>query len=415
MFNNNFNLNDPQLREIVNNTSEAELTDMMLMSLKELWKNPAQLNQVLAGLPPFVRDQLKNMPPNDATLRPMAQMTAQMLRSEIKGGGSQMDMFKQAQSMMNDPGMSSWINSMLGQPGGAIEEADEEPPEQWTELMDRALLAMNQENAEEIEHCLIEALQLVEPQPNDPLCLFETLQYLVSFYLQEERYDDAEPFLKMWIKRGEKRFGKDNEIIIGAYISLGAVREQQKKISDADVLYGKGLALAEKHLADAPAELADIVENVACFFERQKMYRKSDPIFKRAIQLRQQDSEEEIALAEQNLKYALALLDRGTANEAQPYVERAIAIKRYVLDESDPDLLRTQTVLGALKLAQGNLDEAETILKTSIASLEEQLEKDEDMIYPLEQLMKLLAARGLQDEAEKVRQRIAAIDAADNQ
>src|SRR5262249_50672495 len=100
------------------NTSEAELTDILLGSLKEIWRNPAQLSQFLTTVPPFVRDQMRNLAPTDANLRPMAKMTAQMLRQEISGKGtsSPQDMFQQARELMQDPGMSDWVNSLMGIP-----------------------------------------------------------------------------------------------------------------------------------------------------------------------------------------------------------------------------------------------------------------------------------------------------------
>lgn len=405
----NFDANSPEIKALVQNTSETELTELLVSSLKELWRNPAQLAQFLNTLPPFVREQLKSMPPSDEMLRPMARMTAQMLRSEVNGGGGKSDIFQQARALMGDPKISQWMNSLVGGAPGEPVPMEEEPPAQWTELMSSACAAAAEGDSDEAEHCFIEALQMMEQTQPDSLCLYETIQHLSSFYLSEERFDEAEPFLKMWLKRGEQRFGADHAILTGAYAGLASVREYQNKTSDAELLYTKCLNIADKALKDQPEELSAIRENIASFYERRKIYNKSDPLFKSSIQLRQQANGEGLELAEQVLRYALILLERGAATEAKAYVDGAMLIKEKALDYRDPDLHRSRSVLGAVHLGIGNLDEAERILTASVDALEEIVEEQEDLLYPMEQLKKLHEARGNADQVKKLENRLSEI------
>lgn len=407
----NFDLNSPELKALVQNTSENELVEIMLDSLKQLYNNPEQLKQFLSTLPPMVRQQFGSMRPSDEVLRPMAKMSAQMLRSQITGGsGTENMLMHQAQEMMKDPSMGDFLTSMTGLPGGT-QMGDQEPPAEWGRLMNRGFAAMTADDSAEAEDCFLQALQLVEKDVPDKLCMYETLQHLTSFYLHEERYDEAEPFLQMWIKRGEKLFGAEHVILTGAYVGLATVREQQKKTSDAEVLYNRALSIADKQLAAEPDALSGIRENIGTFYERSKLYNKSDLLFQSALALKERAGIN-VELAEQLLRYGLILVDRGGNHtaKARQHIERALRIKEQKLQADDPDLLRSRTALGAMECALGNHDEAEKILMPAVAALEKVVDDKEDLIWPYEQLKKLYEARGNKEEAEQVSKRLSELE-----
>lgn len=414
----NFDVNDPAVKSLVQSTTDEQLTEMMLTSLKELWKNPAQLSQFLDTLPPFLREQFRGMQPTDATLRPMAAMTAQMLRAQVTGSGANPDtLLKQVQALMSDPRLEGLMDSYTELPHGSKLD-DKEPPPEWTSLTQRGLAALSAENTGEAEDCFLQALQLADGGPGtgknqpDNLYMYETLQHLTSLYLNEERFDEAEPFLKMWLTRGEKLFGGEHGILTGAYFGLAAVREHQNKISDAELLYNRALYIADKVLAPDPGGLSGIRENIGAFYNRLKSYTRSDLLFESALILRERSGESGLELAEQLLRYGLVLLERGEkyAEKGKPYVERALKIKESILPSGNADLLRSRTVLGAIECQLGNHEAAEKILATAVADLEAVVTDQEDLIYPLEQLKRLYQAKGDTKASEQVASRISEIE-----
>jgi tetratricopeptide (TPR) repeat protein len=348
----------------------------------------------------------------------MAAMTAQMLRAQVTGSGATPDtLLKQAQALMSDPRLAGLMDSLAELPAGSKLD-DREPPPEWTSLTQRGFAALSAENASEAEDCFLQALQLVDSGPgtgkdqSDNLYLYETLQHLTSLYLNEERFDEAEPFLKMWVTRGEKLFGSEHSILTGAYYGLGAVREHQKKTNDAELLYNHALYIADKALAADPGGLSGIRENIGAFYNRLKSYSRSDLLFESALILRERAGENGLELAEQLLRYGLVLLERGEkyAGKGKPYVERALKLKESILPAGNADLLRSRTVLGAIECQLGNHEAAEKILVTALADLEAVITDHEDLIYPLEQLKKLYQAKGDTNASERVASRISEIE-----
>ena len=153
--------------------------------------------------------------------------------------------------------------------------------------------------------------------------------------------------------------------------------------------------------------MARLLETLANFYEGQKLYRKSDPLFQRSINLSERAlGNENLDLAEQFVRYSLILEARGHFSEAEMWCYRSLTVKHALLESSDPDLARNQALLASIYIGQDQWGKAEPILKQSLAMLEEGGYED-DMLYPLEIYARLLKATERLDEAKSIDDKIA--------
>jgi bacterioferritin (cytochrome b1) len=388
-----------ELKEIVRNASEAEVTELVMMSLKEAIKNPEEFAKA-GNIPPMMVAALKGMPAGDEKLRPMAQSMAKMLIAQIKHG--------------QKPDPAAFIDNMMGlnlpSPAaapGAISASG--MSEEVSNLIEQSKRCKMNDDFEQAEELLKSALATCERDCPQSAAICQVLVLLATTQIILENYNDAEINLKRFLALSEKQLAPDDPHIADAYFGLAMVREHQGKSSDADLIYTKAASIAEKAYADKPMELAHMLETLANFYEGQKLYRKSDPYFQRAIALREKAlGKEDLEVAEQFVRYTLILEGRGNFSEAEMWCYRALQVKHSLLDARDADLARNQALLASLYVGQEQYAKAEPILKQTIEILQE-VDEDE-LSYPLEVYLRLLKATNRDDEAKAIESRLAEFD-----
>lgn len=409
-----------ELKEIVKHSSEAELTELVMQSLKEALKDPDKFAMAFGNLPPFLANSLKHIPNNDATLRPMAQMMASMLIQQVKHGQTPniFEMQSQITKAMGDPKSAGWMNNVYGEYQKAVEAEDSKAitgsaspasassatgiPEEVATLMDQSVESRERGDIVEAENqALLAVLACVRECPDSPT-MCHVLDYLNDVLLEQDKFSSAEPNLKKCLQLAEKVLPADHGVVASSYSGLARVRESQKKFDDADLLHGKAVAVAEKAFAGEPDDLADIIETAAVFYEGQKRYRKSDPLYQRAFSLREQAfGGKDLDVAEQAVRYALALEGRPNYPEAEMWCYRALQIKHDLLPADDPDLARNQVLLASIYIGQEQYEKAEPILQESIKIIEKS-EDEEDLLYPFGVLSRLLHKTNREEEAKEI-------------
>jgi tetratricopeptide (TPR) repeat protein len=386
-----------QLKEIVRNSSEAEVIEIVMMSLKEAMKDPDAFAKA-GNIPPMLAGGLKMLPKSDEALRPMAKSMAQMLIKQVKTGGA--PSFEDMKDSLADAG--SWMSNFMGDSADELDAI----PDQVTNLIEQSIELKKRENFEKAEEVLKEALNICPPE-SAAAC--QVLNNLATTQLILDKYDQAEANLKLFLKLSEKYLSPDDHHIASSYFGLAMVREAQNKTADADLLYKKAISIAEKAYANSPLEFAHMLETLGNFYEGQKLWKKSDSFYQRAFALREKAlGNEDLEVAEQNVRYALIQESREHFAEAEMFCYRSLTIKHKLLKPNDPDLARNQALLASIYIGQQEFIKAEPILKQAIATLEEAGDED-DLIYPLEILVRLLNATNREVEAEEVAKTVAAL------
>lgn len=390
-----------QLKEIIRHSSEAEVVEIVMMSLKEAMRDPDAFAKA-GNVPPVLAQGLKMLPKNDEALRPMAKTMAQMLIKQVKSGAT--PSFDDVKDSLADAG--SWMSNFMG---GMNDVPDSAPaiPDEVTRLIEASIECKKREDFEKAEELLKEALKICPPE-SAAAC--QVLNNLATTQLILDKYDEAEVNLKQFLKLSEKHLSPDDHHIASSYFGLAMVREAQNKTADADLLYKKALSIAEKAYANSPLELAHMLETLANFYEGQKLWRKADPLFQRAFMLREKAlGNEDLEVAEQFVRYALVHENREHYAEAEMFCYKSLQIKYKLLKPDDADLARNQALLSSIYIGQKEYAKAEPILKQALEVLEQNGDEDE-LIYPLEIYERLLKATEREDEAAKVSERLAALN-----
>lgn len=382
-----------EMKDFIRRSSDSEVEKLVLDGLKEFWKSPDQVNEMFGSVPPHLLESVKSLPMTDATLKPLAKMMTQMLIQEVRHGKklSQKDLEQAVGSaMQNTPASMPWMSQLMDDYKTRKDEASKLPAEMKQRIQD--LINSGEDSRQdgepqEAENQFAEALRLLEEHEPDSASMFSALQHVSIAQLDLEKYTEAENNLKRLIKLGERLFSPDYPGIAVGYIGLARVREFQQKANDADLLYTRAVAIADKSCKDEPNEQADILESAAAFYERQSWFRKSDPLWQRAYEARRKgQGEDSLELAEQAIKFAISLLDRNKTADAKKWCEKGLSVKYRLLPEDHPDLLRTQVLMADILIAGHELEAAEKLVNTVIEHVEAS-SRDDMLAYPLELLI----------------------------
>ncbi|HEY9787115.1 MAG TPA: tetratricopeptide repeat protein [Candidatus Obscuribacterales bacterium] len=403
VFQGNFGIPE-DLKEMVRRSSDAEVTEFVLESLKEVLRNPQQLAQMAPTVPPQLLAGLRAFPATDAALRPLAQSIAEMLIQEVRFGKKATEEGLRSallQSVMS-PNSLDWISQIMPDMEEISENGDvgDMPPE-VKKLLDTAEGA---DSLEDAEAALREAFEISQKSEPESVWALTIMQHYASCLLAEEKYSEAEPILKNWLKLGEQLLSPEHGILAGAYCGLAEVRASQNKNGDADLLFGRAIAIADKSSHD-PSEHAEILKTAASYYESQNLSRKSDPLFDRAFNLMgKAHGPDHLDTAEFAAERAMSLLELDRLDEAEKWCRRALAIKEATLARDHFDLLRTKILLSDILLSSRQHDKAEIILTEAVDRLSR---SDSALLrYPLELLKEVYEQTGRAEQAAQIEARL---------
>lgn len=435
----------PQIREIIKNSSEEEVTAIMMESLKMALENPDELAKAMPGIPASAIASMKFLPKTDAVLKPMANVMAKMLIKQVKHGQtpSQDEIMKELTAALGSsmgmggmPGMGALTpNSVPGAPnmaelqemyakmgGGDLGMFGGGAPASIPTYTGPALNAeiatkveriiaagknrMAEQEFEEAESEFQSAVDILDKEQPEGDVIFTALQHLSIAQLEQAKYAEAETVLKRWLKLGEKIYSPEYTLLAGAYLGLGRVRESQKKMNDAELLYNRALSIAEKSKENDRESYVSTIDSVAYFYESRKRYSKSDPLFDRSYSFRKKIfGEDSMEVAEHEVQYAVCLKERGKYEESLDWCRRALEKQKKNSSDDDPEVLATQVVIAGVLVAMGNYNVAEPQIKDVMKRLEDMGEEDA-LDEALEVYGKLLKATDREAEAKEIFERI---------
>ncbi|MBX9693992.1 MAG: tetratricopeptide repeat protein [Cyanobacteria bacterium] len=403
----------PEVKEIIKNSSEDEVTEIMLINLKMALENPDELKKVMPGVPTQALAAMKFFPRTDQTLRPMAKVMAQMLIQQVKYGKQPTteEVTKAVSNALMGSGAFPGITPegvkdamQKGFPGGLGEmgmsesvpgftpvsvpatSASAEPPstlprDVYTEY--QKLMASGKNRLAEQDYLAAEgtfknAVALVEPHQTEGQELFSALQHLSIVQLEEENFADAEAVLRRWLKIGERIYSPEHQLLAGAYLGLGRVRESEKKMTDAELLYNRALSIAEASKDIDTESYISTLESVAYFYDSRKRYKKSDSLFDTVYSLKKDlYGEESMEVSEYEVQYASVLNDRENFEKALEWCKKAYATQLEITDPTDPDVLQTRLVLAEILASKGDTADARKELTELLSIFEDNGDEDE--------------------------------------
>ena len=249
--------------------------------------------------------------------------------------------------------------------------------------------------------------------------LANSLANLGTLYYQQGKYAEAEPLFLRASQIREQSSGSDDSSVANLLANLGIVYYQQGKYTEAEPLLQHAVQILEQQVeqaqqgqlrsSDLPvAERAVVADFLAIplmslgnIYYQQGKYAEVEPLYQRALQIREQQlkpEDEDVASSLNSL--GDLYYQQGKYTEAEPLFLRALSIWERHLGPEHPYVAYALNGLGNLYYQQGKYTEAEPLFLRALHIREQaQGPQHSETAETMHDLARLREALGNREEA----------------
>jgi len=192
----------------------------------------------------------------------------------------------------------------------------------------------------------------------------------------------------------------------------GYYLRQRARNVEAEPLYRKSLAIAERLYGSDNPELAIRLNNLAQLLQATNRLKEAEPLIRRALEIDEKalgSDHPDVAIRLNNL--AGLLRDTNRLNEAEPLMRRVLGIFEHTYGPDDPRKAVSLNNLSSLLLATTRLNEAEPLMRRALEIDEKSFGFEHPKVaIRLNNLASLLQATNRLGEAEPLMRRALEID-----
>jgi tetratricopeptide (TPR) repeat protein len=263
----------------------------------------------------------------------------------------------------------------------------------------------------------------------DDIRLAKALRKLAFTYQLMYRYDEAEALYLRALAITEKMQGGTHIEVASLLLSLGELYNRAERHQEAEATLDNSLVIMEAALGPEHNDLAVAFDGLATVYEATGRNSEAEAALVRALMLRETSVGPESTAVAKSLDLLGSFYQRqGRIEKAMPLHQRALAIYQEPKDpprtggragfdlnsslfpKGDPAVAISLNYIGGIHLAQKRYEEAEPLLRKSLAILEASILADTRTVVPiLENLQRLYVAQGRGVEAEKIGTRLSSI------
>ena len=159
--------------------------------------------------------------------------------------------------------------------------------------------------------------------------------------------------------------------------NLAAVYQRQQRFAEAEPLFKRALAIREKSLPREHSDVGQSLNNLATLYVKQERYADAEPLFQRALAVYQKaGGPEHPAVA--TLLNNIGQLDRDLNRDAdaEAPIKRSLAIREKVLGADHPDVARSLNNLAGLYEHEQRYADAEPLYRRALSIRERALGPD---------------------------------------
>jgi tetratricopeptide (TPR) repeat protein len=189
--------------------------------------------------------------------------------------------------------------------------------------------------------------------------------------------------------------------------NLAGLYKSQGRYPEAEPLYRRSLQIREQQLGADHPDTATSLNNLAALYYSQGRYPEAEPLYRRSLQIREQQLGADHPDTATSLNNLAALYkSQGRYPEAEPLYRRSLQICEQQLGADHPDTAISLNNLAVLYESQGRYPEAEPLYRRSLQICEQQLGADHpDTATSLNNLALLYESQGRYPEAEPLYRR----------
>ncbi|HET9210595.1 MAG TPA: serine/threonine-protein kinase [Thermoanaerobaculia bacterium] len=205
-----------------------------------------------------------------------------------------------------------------------------------------------------------------------------TLHSLAYTLHREGSWAAAEGMNRELLEMVRAQFGPAHPLIDETLINLGTDIDAQGRPAEALPYYLRALEIRRGKFPGDSAQVAQALLLAAGAYRGLKQYPRAISFSGQALEILEKvhDPHVDFALREIGRDY----LGEGSPAEAEPYLRRALALRRESLGRDHPDLATAKFTLADCLVDLGRYDEAEALLREARASLKRHAEDNQDRL-----------------------------------
>ncbi len=232
----------------------------------------------------------------------------------------------------------------------------------------------------------------------------EILNNLGVLFFQKNAYDAADTAYREALAIQIRRLGESHPVSAQTVHNLAQTRVLQGKFAEAESLYRRALAAKRKTLGDAHPSVAVNLNNLGSLLIRVDRVDEAEPLMREALALDRKTYGEQHSHVAQSLRNVARVLTlTGRFAEADRYGREALAINRAVLGAEHSSIAMNLNDLGNLRRLAGDAPGAVRYLRESVALARRTLGEDHFNTHAVTiNLGRALVAEGNLAEAERL-------------
>jgi tetratricopeptide (TPR) repeat protein len=242
--------------------------------------------------------------------------------------------------------------------------------------------------------------------PEAARLLYEAGRYL----FRRGHYTDTERFYKQSLAIREKTLGAEHLDVAWSLQYLAGLYRRQRQYDRAEPLYERALAIREKADSEHP-EVARTLNSLAALYRDTGQYLKAESLLERALRIWEKTrGPEQAEMAWVLHSFGSLYRIQGKYEKAEPLYRRALAILEKCREPGHPDVAQTHYRLAQLYDDQGQYAKAESSCQRALEIWEKALGSEHPEVATcLEYYASLLRKMGRSQEAGLLEARARAI------
>ncbi|WKY47461.1 tetratricopeptide repeat protein [Eubacteriaceae bacterium ES3] len=221
----------------------------------------------------------------------------------------------------------------------------------------------------------------------------EQLKAVIRKFSHEGNYVEAIPYMETYCDLIREHFGADSDRYVTVINDLGGMYRNVGDFEKSHETFDKALKLIEKKVGKDSMQYATTSVNLACMYRLTKEFDKAERMFLEALKSYDNDREmkdilsaDTISISPENLEFKSTLYANATNNLANLYQDMGKMAEAKVFLSKSLELLKNTgnheyIAISNLNLAnalmvEGELDEALSMIESSLLIFDEHLGKD---------------------------------------
>jgi serine/threonine-protein kinase len=201
---------------------------------------------------------------------------------------------------------------------------------------------------------------------DDDPAVAEDMARLGDAYLQQDRFDEAEPLLRGALER--RRLGGSRAAAAETMDRLATLYQRRNDYAAAEPLFREALAVRRGLFGDTAVLVAQSLNDLGVLLFQKNAYDEADSAYQEALAIDLRALGESHPLTAEVLhNRAQTQWSRGHLAQAESLFRRALAAKRTSLGAAHPSISINLNNLGMLLVDQGQLGEADSLVREALA------------------------------------------------